>query len=100
RFGAYFDEPLMRVRAGFDYEKGKYSSDQTTFSVGLDKLFRNSPFSLSLQGEFARKSGDFETDKSDTRGWLLARYDFGQNYRAREPFRLVEVKTPAAPATT
>ena len=100
RFGAYFDEPLMRVRAGFDYEKGKYSSDQTTFSIGLDKLFRNSPFSLSLQGEFARKSGDFETDKSDTRGWLLARYDFGQNYRAREPFRLVEVKTPAAPATT
>jgi outer membrane protein OmpA-like peptidoglycan-associated protein len=100
RFGAYFDEPLLRVRAGFDYEKGKFSSDQSTFSLGLDKLFRNSPFSVSLQGEFARKSGDFETDKSDTRGWLLARYDFGQNYRAREPFRLVEVKTPAALATT
>ena len=100
RLGAYFDEPLLRVRGGFDYEKGDFSSDQSTVSVGLDKLFRNSPFSLSLQAEFARKSGDFETDKSDTRGWLLARFDFGENYRAREPFRMVEVKTPAEPAAS
>lgn len=99
RFGSYFDEPLLRVRGGFDYEKGKFSSDQSTVSLGIDKLFRNSPFSLSLQGEYARKSGDFEIDKSDTRGWLLVRYDFGKNYRAREPFKLVEVRTPApAPA--
>ncbi len=96
RFGSYFDEPLLRVRAGLDYEKGKFSSDQSTISLGIDKLFRNSPFSLSLQGEYARKSGDFEIDKSDTRGWLLARYDFGKNYRSREPFKLVEARTPAA----
>lgn len=96
RFGSYFDEPLLRVRAGVDYEKGKFSSDQSTVSLGVDKLFRNSPFSLSLQGEYARKSGDFEIDKSDTRGWLLVRYDFGKNYRAREPFKLVEVRTPSA----
>ncbi|HMM66566.1 MAG TPA: Ig-like domain-containing protein [Dokdonella sp.] len=99
RFGAYFDEPLLRVRGGFDYEKGKFSSDQATVSVGIDKLFRNSPFSLSVQAEHARKSGDFEIDKSDTRGWLLLRYDFGQNFRAREPFQLVEVRTPAAAAS-
>jgi outer membrane protein OmpA-like peptidoglycan-associated protein len=99
RFGSYFDEPLMRVRAGLDYEKGKFSSDQSTVSVGIDKYFRNSPFSLSVQGEFAHKSGDFETDKSDSRGWLLLRYDFGKSFRAREPFKLVEVRTPApAPA--
>ncbi len=99
RFGSYFDEPLLRVRGGFDYEKGKFSSDQSTVSLGIDKLFRNSPFSLSVQGEYARKSGDFEIDKSDTRGWLLLRYDFGKSYRAREPFQLVEVKTPAPAAT-
>ncbi|HET9031658.1 MAG TPA: Ig-like domain-containing protein [Dokdonella sp.] len=99
RFGSYFDQPLLRVRGGFDYEKGKFSSDQSTFSLGVDKLFRNNPFSLSLQGEYARKSGDFEVDKSDTRGWLLVRYDFAKNYRAREPFKLVEVRSPApAPA--
>ena len=98
RFGSYFDEPLLRVRGGFDYEKGKYSSDQSTVSLGIDKLFRNSPFSVSVQGEYARKSGDFDFDKSDTRGWLLLRYDFGKSYRAREPFQLVEVKTPAPAA--
>ena len=99
RFGSYFDQPLLRVRGGLDYEKGKYSSDQATVSLGIDKLFRNSPFSLSVQGEYARKSGDFEFDKSDTRGWLLLRYDFGKSYRAREPFQLVEVKTPAPAAS-
>ncbi|MEZ5461121.1 Ig-like domain-containing protein [Dokdonella sp.] len=98
RLGAYFDEPLLRVRAGFDYEKGDFSSDQSTFSLGMDKLFRNSPFSLSVQGEYLRKSGDFEIDESDSRGWLLVRYDFGQNYRVRDPFRMVEVRTPAPAA--
>ncbi|MGB3047077.1 Ig-like domain-containing protein [Dokdonella sp.] len=99
RLGSYFDEPLLRVRGGFDYEKGKFGSSQTTLSLGIDKLFRNSPFSLSVQGEHARKSGDFELDKSDTRGWLLLRYDFGKSYRAREPFQLVEVRTPAPAAS-
>ncbi|MFZ1839606.1 MAG: OmpA family protein, partial [Dokdonella sp.] len=99
RLGSYFDEPLLRVRGGFDYEKGKFGSSQTTLSLGIDKLFRNSPFSLSVQGEHARKSGDFEIDKSDTRGWLLLRYDFGKSYRAREPFQLVEVRTPAPAAS-
>jgi outer membrane protein OmpA-like peptidoglycan-associated protein len=97
RFGGYFDEPLIRVRGGLDYEKGKFDSSQATVSVGVDKYFRNSGFSLTLQGESLRKTGDFETDKSDTRGWLLVRYDIGQSFRAREPFRMVEV--PAAPAT-
>ena len=99
RLGSYFDEPLLRVRGGFDYEKGKFGSSQTTLSLGIDKLFRNSPFSLSVQGEHARKSGDFEIDKSDTRGWLLLRYDCGKTSRAREPSQLVEVRTPAPAAS-
>lgn len=98
RFGGYFDDPLLRVRGGLDYERGDFDSSQSTISLGIDKLFRNSPFSLTLQGEHARKSGDFEIDKSDTRGWLLLRYEFGENFRAREPFRMVEVRTPASDA--
>ncbi len=100
RFGGYFDDPLLRVRGGLDYEKGKFDSSQTTLSLGVDKYFRNSGFSLTLQGEALRKTGDFETDKSDTRGWLLLRYDIGQGFRAREPFRMVEVSTPAEAAAT
>ncbi|MEP7097167.1 MAG: Ig-like domain-containing protein [Dokdonella sp.] len=98
RFGKYFDQPLLRVRGGLDYERGKYSSDQWTLSLGLDKYIANTGFSVSLLGEALRKSGQFETDKNDTRGWLLLRYDIGQNYRAREPYRMVEVERRAPPA--
>ena len=98
RAARYFDEPLLRVRGGLDYERGDYDSDQWTASLGLDKYFRNSGFSLSLLGESLHKGGQFEIDKNDTRGWLLLRYEFGQNYRAREPYRMVEAAQPAAQA--
>jgi outer membrane protein OmpA-like peptidoglycan-associated protein len=96
RFGKYFDEPLLRVRGGLDYERGKYSSDQWTLSLGLDKYIANTGFSVSLLGEALRKSGDFENDKNDTRGWLLLRYDIGQNYRPREPYKMVQVERRTA----
>jgi len=92
RLGKYFDDPLIRVRGGLDYERGKYSSDQLTLSLGIDKYFANTGFSLSLEGEALRKDGDFETDKNDTRAWLLVRYDFGQSFRAREPYKMVQVE--------
>ncbi len=98
RFGRYFDAPLLRVRGGLDYERGDYDSDQWTVSLGLDKYFSNTGFSLSLLGESLHKSGQFEIDKSDTRGWLLLRYDIGQSHRAREPYRMVEVER-SVPAT-
>lgn len=102
RFGKYLDAPLLRLRGGLDYERGDHDSDQWTLSLGLDKYFRNTAFSLSLLGESLRKNGDFEIDRNDTRAWLLLRYDIGQNYRAREPYRMVEVERsvadPAPPA--
>jgi len=97
RFGRWFEDPLLRVRAGLDYERGRHDSDQWTVSLGLDKHFPNTGFSLSLLGESLHKRGDFEIDRDDTRGWLLLRYDIGQNFRAREPYRMVEVER-AAPA--
>lgn len=103
RVGRYFDDALLRVRGGFDYERGKFDSDQWTVSLGAEKMIRNTGFSVALQGEFLRKSGQFETDRNDSRGWLLLRYEFGQSYRAREPFRMVQVERaePApAPAIT
>lgn len=92
RVGKYFDDPLLRVRGGLDYERGRFSSDQVTLSLGVDKYFSNTGFSLSLEGEALRKDGDFETDKNDTRGWLLLRYEFGQSFRPREPFKMVQVE--------
>ena len=98
RFGRYFDDPLLRVRGGLDYERGKYDSDQWTLSLGLDKYFAGTGFSLSLLGESLHKRGDFEVDRNDTRGWLLLRYDIGGNQRAREPYRMVQVEHAAPPA--
>ncbi|HEY6940354.1 Ig-like domain-containing protein [Dokdonella sp.] len=100
RFGRYFDDPLLRVRGGLDYERGKYDSDQWTLSLGLDKYFANTGFSVSLLGESLHKGGEFERDRNDTRGWLLLRYDIGQNYRARDPYRMVQVERPAPAAAT
>lgn len=98
RLGEYFDDSLLRVRGGLDYERGKHSvgADQLTVSAGIDKYFRNTGWSLSLDGEHLRKSGDFETDKSDTRGWLTLRYEFGQSFRPKQPYRSVQVEQPSA----
>ncbi len=98
RLGQYFDDGLWRLRGGLDYERGKYNSDQATLSLGVDKYIRNTGWSLSLDGEYLKKSGDFEIDNNDTRGWLSLRYEFGQSYRPRAPFRVVEVPAPVAVA--
>lgn len=98
RLGQYFDDGLWRLRGGLDYERGKYDSDQATLSLGVDKYIRNTGWSLSLDGEYLKKSGEFEIDRNDTRGWLSLRYEFGQGYRPRAPFRVVEVPATVAVA--
>ncbi len=92
RLGRYFDEPLMRLRGGLDYERGKYGADQIGVSLGIDKYIPNSGWSFSLEGEHIRKTGDYETDTSDDRVWLLARYEFGQSFRPVQPTRAVQVE--------
>jgi outer membrane protein OmpA-like peptidoglycan-associated protein len=98
RGGRHFEESLWRVRGGLDYEIGDFDSHQTTASIGLDKMFRASPHSLSLEVEALRKRGEFELDRSDTRAWLLWRYDFGRagSFRATNPTRAVEVSREVA----
>jgi outer membrane protein OmpA-like peptidoglycan-associated protein len=80
RVGKYFDNSLVRLTGGLDYEQGDFSSDQFTGSLSLEKYFRNTGHSLALAVEQIQKTGKFETDKSDTRANLMYRYDFGQSY--------------------
>jgi hypothetical protein len=77
RVGRFFEPWLLRGRAGLDYERGRYDSNQWTLSAMLDKYIGKTGLSISLQGEYLRKHGDFETDKSDVRGVALLRYEFG-----------------------
>ena len=93
RAGHWFDSRLARIRGGLDYEDGDFDSSQATISLGFDKYFANTGHSLTLEVEHSEKDGDFEVDDSETRAWLLWRYDFGNAYRAAQP-QYREVKVP------
>ena len=90
RVGKYYDDGLWRVRGGFDYETGDFDSSQATFSVGVEKFFKNTGHSLALTAEHLNKDGDFETNKTDNRASLVWRYDFGKTYQPRLMFKDVE----------
>ncbi|MCG8613376.1 MAG: Ig-like domain-containing protein [Pseudomonadales bacterium] len=77
RIGTYFDQSLVRLRGGLDYEVGDYDSDQFTLSAAVEKFFENTRHSLALSAEHIEKSGDFEIDDRDTRVILMWRYSFG-----------------------
>ena len=95
RAGRMFEQPLLRVQGGLDYEWGdedNADASQITASVSSEKFFYNSPHSLALHAEVYHKSGDFEDDEDDARVRLLYRYNFGQAYRPLKP------TTAASPA--
>ena len=50
RIGKYFDDPLLRVRGGLDYEPAAYSSDQVTLSLGHRQVFRQYRFQSFAAG--------------------------------------------------
>ena len=91
RLGRYFDSNLVRLTGGLDYEQGDFSSDQLSASLDLEKYFHNTGHSIALHVEQLQKSGDFALDKSDTRAFLMYRYDFGQTYQPTERYDEVKV---------
>jgi outer membrane protein OmpA-like peptidoglycan-associated protein len=95
RFGRFFEAAQARLQAGFDREWGDFSSHQNTFSVSAEKFLPGTGHSFVLSIEALRRAGDFVLDRSDTRGMLAWRYDFGgaQAYREVQPYRDVEVVT-------
>lgn len=102
RFGRFLEGPAVRLRAGLDYERGSDllagdHASQATASLGLEKHFRGTGHSLALAVEHLRKSGPFDRpafggERSDTRGALLWRYEFGGAFRPVEAFREVELQ--------
>jgi outer membrane protein OmpA-like peptidoglycan-associated protein len=98
RAGRYFDNQLVRLRGGLDYESGDFGSSQTTGSLSLDKYFANSPHSLSLRTSYYSKSGDFVEDRNDWRGSLVYSYSFGgHSYRPVRQYRDIEVTREVEP---
>lgn len=91
RLGKYFNNNLVRLTGGLDYEKGEFSSDQLTASIDLEKYFHNTGHSVALHIEQLEKGGDFALDKSDTRAFLMYRYDFGKTHQPTERYEEVKV---------
>lgn len=98
----FFDNPLIRLRGGLDYEEGDFSSSQVTASLSLDKRFYDSPHGLSFRTSYARKDGDFVTDENDLRGSVIYSFSFGaagNAFRQGRQYREVEVEVPGEPKT-
>jgi len=98
----FFDNPLIRLRGGLDYEEGDFSSSQVTASLSLDKRFHDSPHGLSFRTSYARKDGDFVTDDDDLRGSVVYSFNFGaagNSFRHGRQYREVEVEVPGEPRT-
>jgi outer membrane protein OmpA-like peptidoglycan-associated protein len=91
RLGKYFDNNLVRLTGGLDYETGDFSSDQFTASIDVEKYFANTGHSIALHVESLSKDGNFVTDKSDTRAFLMYRYDFGKTFQPTERYQEVKV---------
>jgi len=93
RIGHFYAEPLLRVEAGLDYERGRNSTGQATVSLAAEKFFAGTPHSLGIAGEAYRKHGGIEPDRDDARVWLTYRYAFGGSaaWRPEQSYRMVEV---------
>jgi len=92
RVGRYFDDELVRLRGGLDYESGDYDASQLTAFASLDKRFQDSPHGFSLRAEYLHKDGDFEIDRDDMRVSALWTWSFGESFRPSRIYREVEAE--------
>ncbi|MBS0321949.1 MAG: tandem-95 repeat protein [Proteobacteria bacterium] len=100
RIGRFYDNVLVRLDGGLDYERGDGGADQATVSVGVTKYFPGSPISLSLVGQAYWTHGDAMPQTSGQRLLAMVRYEFGgPAWRPARVVRKVPVEVPP-PAPT
>ncbi len=102
RVGRYYDQPLIRLTGGLDYEWGRDSNKQTTVSLKLEKFIAHTPHSVSVDAEMYDKSGPLVQSRGDKRLFVMYHYEFGgENYQREQPQRMAEAPSSAAqPAST
>lgn len=100
RLGHQYDDGMLRLNGGLDYEWGSAGSSQTTLTLGLEKFIRDTPHSVALQFEAYNKRGDFEVTRSDQRIFAMYRYELGgSGYRPLRESRLVQKTAQATDDT-
>jgi outer membrane protein OmpA-like peptidoglycan-associated protein len=97
RYGHYFEDSLLRLQGGLDYEWGDYDTSQATLFAALEKRFADSPHGIALRAEALHKSGDFETDDDDFRVTAFWTFEFGESFRPATAYRDVEVSRAPDP---
>ncbi|MEE4295566.1 MAG: Ig-like domain-containing protein, partial [Wenzhouxiangella sp.] len=97
RAGKYYDDQLLRLRGGFDYEKGDFGNSQMTASFSADRFFAGTPHGLSLRTGWVIKRGDLVDDRNDLRASLVYSYSFGGNHRPVRMFREQAVEVMPEP---
>ncbi|MFW5815421.1 MAG: Ig-like domain-containing protein [Wenzhouxiangella sp.] len=97
RAGRYYDDRLLRLRGGLDYERGDFGNTQLTASFTADRFFAGTPHGLSLRTGWAVKRGDLVEDRNDLRASLVYSYSFGGNHRPVRVFREQAVEVMPEP---
>ncbi|NDY96630.1 OmpA family protein [Wenzhouxiangella limi] len=97
RAGRYYDDRLLRLRGGLDYENGDFGNTQLTASFTADRFFAGTPHGLSLRTGWAVKRGDLVEDRNDLRASLVYSYSFGGNHRPVRVFREQAVEVMPEP---
>jgi len=93
RAGQFYEPALLRITAGLDYEWGKFSSRQWTGTLTAEKFFAGSPISVAITGEINRRSGDFEGNRNDQRGFVMLRYELGAPKTSFRPNKITRSVT-------
>jgi outer membrane protein OmpA-like peptidoglycan-associated protein len=97
RAGRYYDDRLLRLRGGLDWEKGDHGASQTLVSFTMERFFAETPYSLALRTGYLRKRGELVDERNDLRATLTFRYSFGRNYQPARAFRETMVEVAPEP---
>ncbi|MFP4207142.1 MAG: Ig-like domain-containing protein [Wenzhouxiangella sp.] len=97
RAGRYYDDRLLRLRGGLDYERGDFGNTQLTASFTADRFFAGTPHGLSLRTGWAVRRGDLADDRNDLRAALVYSYSFGGHHRPVRVFREQAVEVMPEP---
>ncbi len=101
--GKFLPEENLRVRAGLDHEWSTEVADNekdarnTTLSAGVEKFFRGTGHSVSLDVAASKRDGGYSgsDDSTNVSGRLGYQYEFGGNvYQSATSTKRVRVEVP------
>ena len=105
--GTFLPGSNLRVRGGVDYAWDKLHAanedkpTQMTVSAGVEKFFKDTPHSVSLDVASSKSEGGYGSKNSNTRANLSYHYDFAgaDAYQSDRKYKRVRVEMPGQAVT-